>query len=158
MHWSCLLPGRPAMLCAAGPLWITASSPWVARLRRRGGSRPWLLFEWDDHNNIHALPPGTDPGGRVGVGNMLARRASPCAGRCLAFFTKYQKPPQPAPAPPPCSLTLRGTKERGAAGAAAWTVSKGVHRSPRPGRGLGLRRTRSFRRKGSGARYVSIDL
>ena len=39
-----------------------------------------------------------------------------------------------------------------------WTVSKGVHRSPRPGRGLGLRRTRSFRRKGSGARYVSIDL
>ena len=57
------------MLCAAGPLWITASSPWVARLRRRGGSRPWLLFEWDDHNNIHELSPGTDPGGRVGVGN-----------------------------------------------------------------------------------------
>ena len=33
-----------------------------------------------------------------------------------------------------------------------------VHRSPQPGRGLGLRRTRSSRRKGSGARYVSIDL
>ena len=49
--------------------WITVSSPWAARLRRHGGSRPWLLFEWDDHNNIHELPPGTDPGGRVGVGN-----------------------------------------------------------------------------------------
>ena len=73
------------MLCAAGPLWITASSPWVARLRRRGGSRPWLLFEWDDHNNIHELPPGTDPGGRVGVGNMLARRAGPCAERHSAL-------------------------------------------------------------------------
>ena len=56
------------MLCAAGPLWITVSSPWAARLRRHVRSRPWLLFEWDDHNNIHELPPGTDPGGRVGVG------------------------------------------------------------------------------------------
>ena len=52
--------------------WITVSSPWAARLRRHGGSRPWLLFEWDDHNNIHELPPGTDPGGRVGVGNTIS--------------------------------------------------------------------------------------
>ena len=32
-------------------------------------NRRWRLFEWDDENNIHELPPGTDPGGRVGVGN-----------------------------------------------------------------------------------------
>ena len=32
-------------------------------------NRRWRLFEWDDQNNIHELPPGTDPGGRVGVGN-----------------------------------------------------------------------------------------
>ena len=56
------------MLCVQVQLMTTASSPWAARLGRRGGS-PWLLFEWDDHNNIHELSPGTDPGGRVGVGN-----------------------------------------------------------------------------------------
>ena len=32
-------------------------------------NRRWRLFEWDDENNIHELPPGTDPGGRVGVGD-----------------------------------------------------------------------------------------
>ena len=32
----------------------------------------WRLFEWDDYNNIHELPPGADPGGRVGLGNTNA--------------------------------------------------------------------------------------
>jgi hypothetical protein len=32
-------------------------------------NRRWRLFEWDDENDIHELPPGTDPGGRVGVGD-----------------------------------------------------------------------------------------
>ena len=57
------------MLWVQGPPLITVSSPWAARLRRHVRSRPWLLFELDDYNYIHVLPPGTEPGGRVGVGN-----------------------------------------------------------------------------------------
>ena len=32
-------------------------------------NRSWRLFEWDDHNNIHELPPGAYPEGRVGLGD-----------------------------------------------------------------------------------------
>eukprot|EP00415_Alexandrium_ostenfeldii_P003122 UN3122 len=46
---------------------VVACSFWpeVSRLP----SRHWRLWEWDDKNDLHELPSGTDVGGRVGKGN-----------------------------------------------------------------------------------------